>query len=153
MSNVISFPKRSQDQSPADLSQTDIELILTSVKAIEGKWSARFVRIQHEESWAYVYCYGPTDDCTPTFSITRRGSAYTVVSWHLIDFVLNGGFSEYTGDLVSALQFIKLLAEQEAGKVSTTSVVQDDRRQNQPRRSSRRGKKPGLAAAPAAPPS
>ena len=116
VSNVISFKKHVQNQLPTDLSPTDIEKVLTTVRAIKGQWSAKFVRIGQEASWAYVYCSGPVDDCTPTFSITRKASTYTVVSWHLIDFVLDGGFPELTGDLDSTLLFLKMLAEESGGK-------------------------------------
>ena len=147
MSNVIPLTKRSHEQLPMDLSNTDIEKILTDVRTIEGKWSAKFVRVEYEASWAYVYCYGSTDDCTPVFSITRKGSAYTVVSWHLLDFILNGGFSEYTGDLDSALQFIKLRAEEAVEKTSMISASSPER-SRRTRRSPTRGKKQGLAAMP-----
>ena len=113
MTNVIPFKRRAHNTMPQDLSKDDIQIILESVRALKGKWSSRFVQIEDEASWAYVYWFGPAEDCTPVFSITRTVSSYTVVSWHMMEFVLNGGFSEYSADNIDhTLAFMKVRAEE-----------------------------------------
>lgn len=111
MTNVIPFKRPAPNTTPQDLSEDDIRKIIECVRALQGKWSSRFVRIEDEASWAYIYWFGPAEDCTPVFSITRTVSSYTVVSWHMMDFVVNGGFSECSADNIDqAFEFMAMQA-------------------------------------------
>ena len=115
MTNVIPFTRPAPNTTPQDLSEDDIRKVIDCVRVLQGKWSSRFIRVEEEANWAYVYWFGPADDCTPVFSITRTVSSYRVVSWHMMDFVLNGGFSEYSADTIDpTLEFIKMQAAEVA---------------------------------------
>jgi hypothetical protein len=96
MANVVPFAQR---EVATDLQPDDIDAILNCIRSLPGEWGAKFVRVsrfqgQSEANWGYVFPRGPVDDTTPTMSITRTTTSYTVVSWDLLEFAAEGSFAE-----------------------------------------------------------
>jgi len=92
------------DDCPVDLDDSDVEAISAEVGRIEGGWDVKYVRISHsvgvpEPKWAYIFHRGPATDANkPILSITRTKYHYTVVCWDILQFIMEGHFTEHRSD-------------------------------------------------------
>ncbi len=103
MGDVVRIPVA---DDPIDLDQDDVRAILEYAKRLGGNWLVRFVRMCHarekpEPKWGYFFFCGPADDGMPIITITRTASAYRVISWDILQLLMEGNFTELRGDTIA----------------------------------------------------
>jgi hypothetical protein len=95
--NNLTLP---QDEVAVDLELNDINAIVECARSLPGQWGAKIMRIERckdrrEVSWGYIFRREQPDDIAPVLSITRTSAHYTIVAWDLLEFAMEGCFSEY----------------------------------------------------------
>src|ERR1022692_1670612 len=83
-----------------DLEPNDIDAIMECARSLPGQWGAKIIRVVRSKdlpqaNWGYIFRRKQEDDIAPVLSITRTRTRYTIVAWDLLEFVVDGCFSEY----------------------------------------------------------
>jgi hypothetical protein len=133
MSNIVKLPI---GEIAIDLKAEDIEAILDCAKSLPGQWGAKIIRVERSKgdrsvNWGYFFRRGPADDISPAISITRTTSHYTVVSWDLLEFSIEGSFIERCAntieevldgarDIVLEFMGIEFMGVQDLGSAQVT---------------------------------